>query len=197
MRPIFDWQTREVASLLEVHEGDVRNCTWPAEVAIDVLFIDLAKTWSINDVIVREFFPALVPGRSIVIQQDYVHPTCPWLAVTMEHYADCFEPVAYVPYNSMVYRVTAPLDRDRLAAAPVSGLSPAERLVLMDRALARSAALLTDDDRVELAAARCLLTLASDGVDAARAMPPAHHRAVPARDPGRPRPRPRSALRHR
>lgn len=168
VRPIFDWQTREVASLLEVHEGDVRNCTWPAEVAIDVLFIDLAKTWSINDVIVREFFPALVPGRSIVIQQDYVHPTCPWLAVTMEHLADYFEPLAYVPGNSMIYGVRQAVPHSAVDDAQISRLSDEQKRDLLDRAIAKAASVLPPDDLVELEAARALFLLSVLGPERAR-----------------------------
>ena len=30
---------------------------------IDVLFLDLLKTWEINDAVLRDFFPQVVPGQ--------------------------------------------------------------------------------------------------------------------------------------
>jgi hypothetical protein len=168
VRPVFDYQTAGVSAVLNVHEGDLRSFPWTASAPIEILFIDVSKTWALNDFIVRQFFPRLIPGHSIVVQQDYVHPTCPWLAVTMEYFADYFELLAYVPYNSMIYRAIAPVPRDLVATDVISMLHDDEKRALMERAIARSAATLKPDDLVELEAARALMTLSMDGVDAAR-----------------------------
>ena len=48
-----------------------------------VLFIDVAKTWRINDVVIAQFFPKLIPGHSIIIQQDYMWGFGPWIHITM------------------------------------------------------------------------------------------------------------------
>lgn len=169
VRPIFDFQTREVAPLLQVHEGDVQTFPWTPGAPVEVLFIDVSKTWGINDFLAREFFPALIPGRSIVIQQDYVHPTCPWLAVTMEYLADYFEPVAYVPGNSMVYTVTKAIPVEAVDGGVISHLPDEQKRELMDRAVARCAGVLPADDLVEVEAARTLVILSTLGADAARA----------------------------
>jgi hypothetical protein len=168
VRPVFDQQTAGVAPLLQVHEGDLRSFPWAGDAPIETLFIDVSKTWALNDFIVREFFPALIPGRSIVVQQDYVHPTCPWLAVTMEYLAEYFELLMYVPGNSMVYRAMRAVPRDVVAGDPISALPEGEKRALMDRAIARSAQVLAPADLVELEAARCLMILSMDGADAAR-----------------------------
>jgi hypothetical protein len=169
VRPVFDRQTLDVKTLLTVHEGDLRAFPWADGAPIEVLFIDVSKSWELNDFIVREFFGALIPGRSIVIQQDYVHPTCPWLAVTMEYLSDYFEPIAYVPYNSMVYRATQPVPTALLTTDVISSLSDDEKRAVMDRAIARSATVLGPDDLVELEAARTLMILSMQGAEAARA----------------------------
>lgn len=72
-----------------VHEGDFLNAVAPD--TIGLLFIDIAKTWDLNAVVVREFFPRLMPGRSIVIQQDHNTHSCPWVNFTMEWFSDYFE----------------------------------------------------------------------------------------------------------
>ena len=67
VRPIFDRQTQDVAPCLQVHEGDLRQFPWTGG-PIEILFIDVSKTWELNDFINAEFFPALIPGQSIVVQ---------------------------------------------------------------------------------------------------------------------------------
>ncbi len=45
----------------DVHEGDVVEIGW-AGGPIDVLFLDLLKTWEINDAVLHDFFPHVVPA---------------------------------------------------------------------------------------------------------------------------------------
>ena len=40
---------------------------------IEILFIDLAKSWDLNRWVLTKTFPRLIPGHSVVIQQDWVH----------------------------------------------------------------------------------------------------------------------------
>ena len=79
-------------------------------------------------------FSCLIPGRSIVVQQDYVFPGCPWVILTMEHLRDYFEPVAFAEYSSVVYLCHKQVPR---GLRRVSELSHAEMLELMDQAAAR------------------------------------------------------------
>src|SRR5208282_5190833 len=60
-RPLFDRNTAEVADRLRVHQGDLMQAGWSGEDA-EILFIDCAKSWSLNDFIIEEFFPSLIPG---------------------------------------------------------------------------------------------------------------------------------------
>jgi hypothetical protein len=132
-RQVFDGNTGEVADLLRVHEGDLMQEGWTGE-PIEILFIDFAKSWALNDFIMEQFFPYLVPGRSIVVQQDYVFPGCPWVILTMEHLSDYFQPVAFAEYCSAVY-----LCRQKVPPGlpPVSELPHERRIELMDRAMRR------------------------------------------------------------
>ena len=134
-RPVFDTNTRSVASLLRVNQGDICQIGWTGE-PIEIMFIDISKHWSINDVLLTDFFPCLIPGRSVVIQQDLVFEWCPWLAVTMEYLADYFEYIAFVEYNTTVYLHTRSIPTDILQVKLWE--LPIERKVeLMDRAIGR------------------------------------------------------------
>ena len=44
-RPYFDGVIAPVASHVAVHEGDLTTFPWPARRAIEILFIDVAKSW--------------------------------------------------------------------------------------------------------------------------------------------------------
>jgi len=85
-----------------------------------------------------QFFPHLIPGRSLVVQQDYLyHHWVAWLHVTMELYADYFEYVCDTEVNSAVFLNTKPIPESVLRRHSVESLSVDERCVLMDRAAAR------------------------------------------------------------
>lgn len=64
-------------------KGDIQSKKWSGE-PIEILFIDAAKSPAIMQHIVNEFFPFLIPGKSIVIQQDFCSAQCPWIHITMQ-----------------------------------------------------------------------------------------------------------------
>jgi hypothetical protein len=107
LRPVFESVVGEdLLPYVDVHAGDLLSERWIGQ-PIDVLFVDVAKTWDLNDHVMHEFFPSLVPGRSVVVQQDYVHEWLPWVHITMELLSDHFERVEVIPGSpSVVYRCT-------------------------------------------------------------------------------------------
>jgi hypothetical protein len=136
-RDRFEATVRPYRGLIEVHPGDVTERAWSGE-PIELLFIDVAKDPSVCDWVTRTLFPHLLPGRSIVVQQDYLFESwTAWLHVTMEHLADHFEYVCDTGQNSVVFRHTRPIPPERIAAGPVATLPRQEQQRLMDRAAAR------------------------------------------------------------
>jgi cephalosporin hydroxylase len=136
-RPMFDRHVAEFAPLIEVHEGDITTETWPAD-PIEILFIDIAKHWSVCDWLTATLFPRLIPGRSIVVQQDYLlHHWNGWLHVTMEYFSDEFEMLCDTGSNSVVFRLTKPFAPGRVREKLVERLSTADKAALMDCAIAR------------------------------------------------------------
>jgi hypothetical protein len=165
-RPEFDRATRAVADLLEVHEGDIRRVRWTGE-PIEILFVDIAKDWTINDVLLREFFSCLIPGRSVVVQQDYVFHLCPWVVLTMEHLADYFEYVGFVEHCSTVYLNTRPIPADLLAVR-LEELPRDRAVALMEAAIRRGGFMGRERGLLECATATLLLEV--ETVDRAREM---------------------------
>jgi hypothetical protein len=103
-RPYYDAVIADVASHVSIHEGDITTFPWPADRAIEILFIDVAKSWDINDFLLQHFFPRLIPGVSSVIQQDYHWPHTPWLSITMELLAPHVTYLGSMPWATALYR---------------------------------------------------------------------------------------------
>jgi hypothetical protein len=83
MLSVFEKHIQPFSPNIIPHKGDVENFPWQGG-AIEILFIDLAKTPKTNGFILESFFKNLIPNRSIIIQQDYLHFQTPWLVATME-----------------------------------------------------------------------------------------------------------------
>jgi hypothetical protein len=101
LRPAFESVVGDLLGYVEVHAGDLLGHHWHGQ-PIDVLFVDVAKTWELNDHVMHEFFRSLVAGRSVVVQQDYIHEWLPWVHIGMQLLADNFDRVKVVPASPSV-----------------------------------------------------------------------------------------------
>jgi len=136
-RAAFDRNVASHAPLIEVHEGDITASEWTGG-PIEILFVDLAKHWSVCDWITEHLFPRLIPGRSVVVQQDYLWGThTGWLQVTMEYYREEFEMLCDTGLNSVAFRLRKRFAPGRLRAQLVERLAMGDKAALMDRAASR------------------------------------------------------------
>jgi hypothetical protein len=163
-RHVFERQVAGVRDLLEVHEGDLHAVTWPRQ-PIEILMIDVAKTEDLSRRVVDLFFRDLVPGRTIVVQQDYHHPWLPHIHVLMEFLAPCFRMVVSRASDSAAFLCTAPVQGELLERALAYDFDFATQCELMDRALKRLP--VADRGCVELARL-VLLGRGGDGRDLLR-----------------------------
>lgn len=62
------------------------------------------KSWELANSVLRNFFPALRPGLSLVHHQDFVHFFTPWIHLIMYRLREYFEPYAYVREGSYIFR---------------------------------------------------------------------------------------------
>ena len=131
-RPYYDGVIAPVASHVDVHQGDIANFPWPRDRGIEILFIDVAKSWETNDYLLRQFFPRLLPGAS-VIQQDYHWPHTPWISITMELLADHATYLGSMPWATAHYRWERPLEPGELPAR-LRDLGAPRLLALANRA---------------------------------------------------------------
>jgi hypothetical protein len=90
---VLDLYARNLGALqplVMVHAGDIMEAPAPNG-ATEILFIDIAKTRKLNAKVLLDFFPMLVPGRSILIQQDHNDQSCSWVNSTMEFLSGYFD----------------------------------------------------------------------------------------------------------
>ncbi len=103
---------------VKFHKGEIEDQIWDNG-PIEILAIDAAKTAASTDRIAQIFFPHLVPGRSLVVQQDFLHWKVPWVPAQMEWMDRWFTPVAVVPRDTVVYLCTAAIGPEALEAGRV------------------------------------------------------------------------------
>jgi hypothetical protein len=118
---------------LAVHEGDITEVGWSGA-PIDVLFLDILKSPEITDSVLRDFFPSLIPGRSVIVHQDYAAHYTPWVPIMVELMRDSLTLLDWMEWGSHVYL----LDREVPAGIGVAELDLDTRFELLECAIARS-----------------------------------------------------------
>lgn len=106
---------------VQFHKGDIEDQTWRGG-TISVLGIDAAKSPGALDRIAEIFYPSLIPGRSIIVQQDFLHWKVPWIAAHMQRMLHWFRPVACCPGNSVLFLCQVLVDHHALEAGRVAAL---------------------------------------------------------------------------
>jgi len=109
------------------HQGQIQDLGWSGG-PIEVLALDAGKNAHTLDQIVRPFYPSLIPGRSILLQQDFLHFAQPWLVSQMVRMSECFRPVGFARNHTLVFLCTAPVTDAVLKAGAVANLTDEEML---------------------------------------------------------------------
>jgi hypothetical protein len=125
IRFLYERNIATIADYVTIHDGDLAQTPWSGE-AIEILFSDISKGWSLNDYIISNWISALLPEIGILIQQDQVQEYHVWVAITMEILADYFEIIDYTMYSSMVYRLKREIPARVLQKCLSANILPAE-----------------------------------------------------------------------
>ncbi len=115
--------------LCEPHQGDLCGWTWDGQ-PIGILFVDVAKSWALNNHVVSTMFPCLRPG-AILIQQDYIHWNEYWIHIEMARFRPYFEHCQFLRGATSFYRCieTPPV---KLCQSPSSDLSYDQQIALLE-----------------------------------------------------------------
>lgn len=112
---------------IKLHRGDILEQRWTGE-PVELLVVDIAKSTTIADHVAAQFFGAMIPGRSVLVHQDYFHNVQPWLPAQMEMLKDHFTPLAHIAPHSMCFLCTAVPEAEALESARTDALDSATML---------------------------------------------------------------------
>jgi hypothetical protein len=134
---IFLRATAQFADLIEIHAGDLLEQNWSSEAPIEILFVDVAKTLALSGKVITEFFAHLIPGKSIVIHQDFYHPTAFYLPIVMDYLSDYFTIIDTGRDWSVVFKLETAIPQKRLEIASLYRFSFAQQQAALRRMMRR------------------------------------------------------------
>lgn len=122
---------------VQLYKGQIEEIGWHGG-DIEILVMDASKTAQTMDQMSALFFPHLIPGHSIVVQQDFLWWQQPWIAVQMALLAEYFEPVVHVHRDSVSFLYKQEIPAEMLETLRVAELDDAvfiEQLRAMKQAV--------------------------------------------------------------
>ncbi|SMX30886.1 hypothetical protein [Actibacterium lipolyticum] len=120
------------ADRITLHPGEIEHAVWNEP--IELLVMDASKTASSADNMAEIFFPHLIAGQSLLVQQDLMHWSQPWIAAQMELLSEYFTPLAFCRDSTIVYGCTKVPTLKALKGAQVGGLSDDALISLLEKA---------------------------------------------------------------
>lgn len=93
--PLVKENTQTVSDIVDLRIGDIQE-TGGIDHPIEILFLDVLKLPEINKYIVEQYYPKLIPGKSIVIQQDYFYDLLPYIKTYQEYFGAYFQYVGEI-----------------------------------------------------------------------------------------------------
>lgn len=100
---------------------------------IEILFLDIIKRPDINNYTLKSWFPYLIPGKSIVIQQDFFCEGVPHIPVTMEYFDEYFDYLGEI-HSASIYRYKKEIPLEELEKDLGETLPIEQQLELIDNA---------------------------------------------------------------
>jgi len=153
----FRRRTARWEPLIETVPGDLTRLGWESAEPIEFLFNDASKSETLAAAILRNFYPYLIAGKSIVVEQDFAHYYTSWVHLVRYRLREWFEPVFHVPFSgSAVFRCTGAVPREVLEeGAALDSFSDDD----IEAAFAASLDLVGEEMKPNVLAARAMLWL--------------------------------------
>ncbi|MES0869196.1 hypothetical protein [Pseudovibrio sp. SCP19] len=114
--PRLEQNIENYSDLIDLHVGDLVDFKFPAT-PIEICFIDVGKSVQLDDYVNKNFLANLIPGKSILVNQDFYFDRLPWIKVTMGYLKDYFEWIGQVR-TSVVYKNTKKIPQEVLSYNP-------------------------------------------------------------------------------
>lgn len=116
--PILETNIAPDRDLIDLHVGDLNDYAWDGS-PIELCFLDVCKTIRLNAHVAAQFYPSLIPGASLLVNQDFFFDRLPWIKVTMGYLAEYFRWEGQV-FTSSVYSTLKAVPEDVARHDPFS-----------------------------------------------------------------------------
>ena len=104
---------------------------------IEILFLDIIKEAHINNFVMANWFHRLIPGKSMVIQQDFFTEDLPYIPISMEYLAEYFDYIGQV-HSSSIYILNKSIPQELLQIDYQNDINIEEQMRLIDQAKNRT-----------------------------------------------------------
>ena len=102
---LFSQQVAPFQSSIDIYSGDLLQQQHDGQ-PIELLFVDAMKDQMLMHHILAQFFPSLIPGTSLIVQQDFVHYYTSWIHILMYKLRYCCKFIYHIPRSaSAIFRV--------------------------------------------------------------------------------------------
>lgn len=128
----------EHLDIVDLRIGDIvqlAESTDPVEIA----FYDCLKNSERDAAAFRAFCPNFIPGKTIVVQQDYFYQSAPHCKVRQEFLSPYFTFLGHIR-DCAVFRLDQSVSEDFFAQDPIETMPLAEQLSLIEQAAGRASA---------------------------------------------------------
>lgn len=125
-----------VADLVDLRIGDILETGLGIADPIEILFLDVLKLPEISRFVLRNYFPKLIPGVSIVVQQDYFYDRLPFIKTDQEFFEEYFTYIGEV-CSTALFLCTKAIPESAIEQLE-QGLPPREQERLASIAMQRS-----------------------------------------------------------
>lgn len=160
----FEKRTSEFADLIETRAGDLKAIGWDRG-GIEFLLVDAMKNFDLAGSIVKDFYPHLIEGNSLVFHQDFAHYFTPWIHLIQWRFREHFEFVEGIPQStSVVFKCTRAISQSD-SEREMSFTSFTDRDV--DAAFDYSMSLVSAEKLANVAAAKVMWYLHQEDFDKA------------------------------
>jgi hypothetical protein len=105
----FIEQLGNLNTQVHIHKGNLEDAFWNKQ-PIEYLFIDAMKDWEVAVHVVYTFFPFLIPGKGIIIHEDFCHHYTSWIHLIQFRLKDYFQPIENLQNSTGVgFKLVKPL----------------------------------------------------------------------------------------
>jgi len=134
--PVVQDYLGPVEDIVDLRVGDIMETAEDLDFPIEICFLDVLKLPEICSYCFQKFFPRLIPGLSIVIQQDYFYELLPYIKTHQEFLRDHFTFIGEIG-STAAYLCTSAIPAEKLEALR-AGLPYEEQLRLSSIAMQRT-----------------------------------------------------------